>query len=854
MGRSVTRCLSLVFLIAIVGSGVVVAINPAPTLSAMSPSSGPISGGTTVTLTGTNFVSGATVKFGSTASTSVSFVSSTSINAVAPTVSSASTVTVTVTNPDGQSAFLGSAQLLPNPGFESGTANWQLAQGSGTASIVNNAANAHTGSWYGDAAITASNSHPVIFGAQTTGSNYFPVTPGDTISFAGWAYRASGSGGFSRFSIASYDINKANPNYLAASPNTVTTAAWLQQSGSYTVPAGKAFITFYFEIFGATTNGDARCDEASLIQNHGTGYQYTSGGATLQSIAVTPANPSLGTGVKLQFTATGHYNDGSSQNLTTSVSWASSNTAAATISNTSGTQGQATGVAAGTTNISATSGAIVGSTTLTVITRTLQSLSIAPVNATLGLGAKLQYTATGNYSDGSTQNLTTSSTWSSTNTGVATVSNTSGSHGVATGIAAGSTTIGATAQGIAGSTGLSVSTSPGISPQFMSMSIFSQNFGPTTLPGNYWPSVPFGGFRLWDTHTGWPDLETSNGVYRWDVLNGWLNFAQSHGINDVMYTFGSTAVWASSNPTDTTCKYGPGTCDSPSDIDINGVGTDQMWIDFVTNLVTVGKGRIKYYQLWDTPQDKTHWTGSIYQLVRMSQDAYNTIKAIDPNAKVLSPPSGAYHGAPNTCMIANRETNFFKNGGGAYSDIISFNTYYDEVAEDIIPVIACLKTMLTTYGQNTKPLWASEGGWGTSTDLSDQTLQSAFLARSYLILLSQGVSRFYWYAWNNPNWGTLYNKNLGVLPPGKAYGQVYGWIVGRSLSQPCAVDANGVWTCVLTGGNGYQAQATWVQGASQSYTPPSQYIRYRNLLGTATSIAPSQQITITTSPILLENQ
>ena len=70
----------------------------------------------------------------------------------------------------------------------------------------------------------------------------------------------------------------------------------------------------------------------------------------------------------------------------------------------------------------------------------------------------------------------------------------------------------------------------------------------------------------------------------------------------------------------------------------------------------------------------------------------------------------------------------------------------------------------------------------------------------------------------------------------------------------CSVDANGVWTCVLTGINGYQAQATWVQGVSQSYTPPSQYIRYRDLLGTATSITAGQQITITTSPILLENQ
>jgi hypothetical protein len=86
----------------------------------------------------------------------------------------------------------------------------------------------------------------------------------------------------------------------------------------------------------------------------------------LQSLAVTPANPSIGIGGIQQFTATGTFSDGSTQNLTTSVTWASSSTGVATISNTSGTQGRATGVATGTTTISATSGTVTGSTVLTV--------------------------------------------------------------------------------------------------------------------------------------------------------------------------------------------------------------------------------------------------------------------------------------------------------------------------------------------------------------------------------------------------------------------------------------------------------------------------------------------------------
>ena len=41
--------------------------------------------------------------------------------------------------------------------------------------------------------------------------------------------------------------------------------------------------------------------------------------ATLASISITPANPSLAPGTTLQFTATGNYSNGSKQVLTTSA-------------------------------------------------------------------------------------------------------------------------------------------------------------------------------------------------------------------------------------------------------------------------------------------------------------------------------------------------------------------------------------------------------------------------------------------------------------------------------------------------------------------------------------------------------
>src|SRR5207302_845731 len=91
--------------------------NPAPTVSAISPSSGTSSGGTAVTLTGTGFAAGATVSLGGTAATNVTVVSSTSLTATTA-AHAAGAVDVVVTNSDGQSGTLTGGYTYTNPAPE----------------------------------------------------------------------------------------------------------------------------------------------------------------------------------------------------------------------------------------------------------------------------------------------------------------------------------------------------------------------------------------------------------------------------------------------------------------------------------------------------------------------------------------------------------------------------------------------------------------------------------------------------------------------------------------------------------------------------------------------------------------
>jgi len=108
-----------------------------------------------------------------------------------------------------------------------------------------------------------------------------------------------------------------------------------------------------------------------LINDNAVGSPQTAaltgtGVAVLTSIAVSPATATIGVGGTQQFAATGSYNDGSQKDITASASWSSTKTSVATVSNTNPTKGQATGVAAGSATLRATTSGITGSASLTV--------------------------------------------------------------------------------------------------------------------------------------------------------------------------------------------------------------------------------------------------------------------------------------------------------------------------------------------------------------------------------------------------------------------------------------------------------------------------------------------------------
>jgi uncharacterized protein YjdB len=169
---------------------------------------------------------------------------------------------------------------------------------------------------------------------------------------------------------------------------------------------------------------------------------------TVTSLTVS-GNTNISVGQNSQLTATAHFSDGSSQNVTSAATWSSATPSVATVLG-----GLVHGVAQGAAPITASYGGQNATVTVNVSGSTgpvVNSLSVTGTSP-MTVGQQAQYTAIANMSDGSSPNVTSQSQWTSTNPSVATVD----SNGVVTAIAQGTTTITATYQGQTGIVPLTV--------------------------------------------------------------------------------------------------------------------------------------------------------------------------------------------------------------------------------------------------------------------------------------------------------------------------------------------------------------------------------------------------------------
>jgi len=173
--------------------------------------------------------------------------------------------------------------------------------------------------------------------------------------------------------------------------------------------------------------------------------------AALVSITIEPATVSIVQGTTVQFNATGSYSDGSTKNITTSVTWNSSDASVASVN----TSGAAAALKAGATQITASSGNIQSNPALLTVVE-VTSLEITPSNPSVGWGATQQFAAAVHFSDGTTKDVTREVLWSSSVPFVVAFSNRADFKGIATAFDMGTSTITATWNNVRQSTVMNV--------------------------------------------------------------------------------------------------------------------------------------------------------------------------------------------------------------------------------------------------------------------------------------------------------------------------------------------------------------------------------------------------------------
>jgi len=403
----------------------------------------------------------------------------------------------------------------------------------------------------------------------------------------------------------------------------------------------------------------------------------------------------------------------------------------------------------------------------------------------------------------------------------------------------------------------------------------------TTVDVIDYPKVTFG--TLAHPEIGaWNWIERSKGVYDFSIFDRAVSNAVAHGLVDatntvsMAITLGSTPPWAAADPSSCAGVKGVPRCTC-------GPANIQDWSNFVTAVLKHYNGvtmpHVRYYELWNEMNIDLFWTGTQTDMLNLAKAAYPIVHA-DSHSLLLTPSVANTVGDLSPASGTTWMASYLDAGGARYADGGAFHGYiaitgvkpYPMPEQDstsgcikfracygsIITKATMLRQVFDQHGLAGKPMFDTEGSWGDG-NVTDPDTQAAWLARWYLLQAglrsTLNLQMVAWFTWGNPRtftWGMIEDVSGAPTQAGIAFNQVYSWLVGATMNQPCSSTADATWTCSLTRPGGYSALAIWNTEGAKSYTPGPAYADYRDLAGNTVKIIRGAPIAIGAKPVLLE--
>ena len=288
-----------------------------------------------------------------------------------------------------------------------------------------------------------------------------------------------------------------------------------------------------------------------------------------------------------------------------------------------------------------------------------------------------------------------------------------------------------------------------------------------------------------------------------------LALAEAHHAN-VLMTLGLTPRWASARPQEAS-GYAPGYAAEPKDI--------EDWRIFVRTVATRYKGRIHAYEIWNEPNVKRFWTGSIDQLVDPHPRSFLIIHKVDPRP---------WWFPADRLPESNGCRSFYVRAASTWTSSGIIFTFRLKHRKNNGAVHRKSKKVMPENGARISR-FGTEAGWFPPAQI-DSEVGAAYLARSYIVLWAEGIQRFYWYSWDNHlkvAVRTTESDSKTLTPAGRAYETIQKWLIGARMDW-CKADMDSTWTCQLSRDKGSQ-WIVWNPEQTRTFAVPSAW-HVRNIV------------------------
>jgi len=345
----------------------------------------------------------------------------------------------------------------------------------------------------------------------------------------------------------------------------------------------------------------------------------------------------------------------------------------------------------------------------------------------------------------------------------------------------------------------------------------------------------------------WGSIERRQGEWDFSGTDAFVDAAKAHG-KKIIGVLAYDVRWI--HPEGETKRY---------------ITQEQLphFLEFVEKTVSRYKGRVDAWQIWNEPNYRVFWKGSLDDYLAMAKAGSELIRATDPDAKLLM-------GGFNLLGYGKYLNGLFTSGAMQYGGEASFHPYYLN-PNGSARVYDALIRRLAKNGYDGK-VWITEVGYPTGGWYPTRVAEKkygAYIVKTMTLLAVRGVRVACWYQLFDPPRDRRKKRNsedyFGLAYPdfekkqgAEAYPACVKNIVGKTYNPASPISAalpKSVESYCFEGDDGLRTLILWKRhSGTKTVTLPlagSEHKVFDSKTGLSSTFEPSQPVEISAFPLII---